>query len=134
MEELVDKMTSSRPYLIRALYEWIVDNGVTPYVLVDALVNGVDVPAQHIQDNKIVLNIAPMAVEGLTLGDDAISFSARFSGKSVNLMVPTEAVLAIYAKENGQGMMFNEEPGSSTPPDAPGPGDEKPKPSLRVVK
>jgi len=127
-------MTSSRPYLIRSLYQWIVDNGVTPYVLVDALVDGVDVPEQHIQDNKIVLNIAPMAVQGLTLGDDAISFSARFSGKSLNLLVPTEAVLAIYARENGQGMMFNEEPGSTTPPDGTTPPDDKPKPSLRVVK
>ena len=130
----MEKMTSSRPYLIRALYQWIVDNGVTPYVLVDALVQGVDVPQQHIQDNKIVLNIAPMAVEGLTLGDDAISFSARFSGKSVNLLVPIQAVLAIYARENGQGMMFNEEPGATTPPDDSSPKDDKPKPSLRVVK
>jgi len=131
---MMEKMTSSRPYLIRSLYQWIVDNGVTPYVLVDALVDGVDVPEQHIQDNKIVLNIAPMAVQGLTLGDDAISFSARFSGKSINLLVPTEAVLAIYARENGQGMMFNEEPGSTTPPDDSTPTDDKPKPSLRVVK
>jgi len=131
---MMEKMTSSRPYLIRSLYQWIVDNGVTPYVLVDALVEGVDVPEQHIQDNKIVLNIAPMAVQGLTLGDDAISFSARFSGKSINLLVPTEAVLAIYARENGQGMMFNEEPGSTTPPDDTPPPDDKPKPSLRVVK
>ena len=131
---MMEKMTSSRPYLIRALYQWIVDNGVTPYILVDALIDGVDVPEQHIQDNKIVLNIAPMAVEGLTLGDDAISFSARFSGKSMNLLVPIEAVLAIYARENGQGMMFNEEPGSGSPPDGPAPKGDKPKPSLRVVK
>jgi len=131
---MMEKMTSSRPYLIRALYEWIVDNGVTPYILVDGLIDGVDVPEQHIQDNKIVLNIAPMAVEGLTLGDDAISFSARFSGKSTNLLVPIEAVLAIYARENGQGMMFNEEPGSGNPPDGPVPKDKKSKPSLRVVK
>lgn len=128
------KMTSSRPYLIRALYQWIVDNGVTPYILVDALVDGVDVPAQHIQDNKIVLNIAPMAVQGLTLADDVITFSARFSGKSVSLFVPTNAVLAIYARENGQGMMFNEEPETPTPPDGSGPDDDKPRPSLRVVK
>jgi len=131
---MMEKMTSSRPYLIRSLYQWIVDNGVTPYILVDTLVDGVDVPDQHIQDNKIVLNIAPMAVQCLTLGDDAISFSARFSGKSVDLLVPTEAVLAIYARENGQGMMFNEEPGSTPPPDSPSPDDDKPKPSLRVVK
>jgi len=130
----MEKMTSSRPYLIRALYQWIVDNGVTPYILVDALVDGVDVPQQHIQDNKIVLNIAPMAVQNLILGDDAISFNARFSGKSVNLLVPTEGVLAIYARENGQGMMFNEEPGSTTPPDDSSPDDDKSKPALRVVK
>jgi len=128
-------MTSSRPYLIRALYQWIVDNSVTPYILVDALVDGVDVPAQYVQDNKVVLNIAPMAVQGLSLGDDIISFSARFSGQSVGLVVPTEAVLAIYARENGQGMMFNEEPGSTpTPPDGTGPDNDKPRPSLRVVK
>ena len=127
-------MTSSRPYLIRALYQWIVDNGVTPYILVDALVDGVDVPPQHIQDNKIVLNIAPMAVQNLTLADDAITFSARFSGQSLGLYVPINAVLAIYARENGQGMMFNDEPGSPGAPDDSGPNDDKPRPSLRVVK
>ncbi len=127
-------MTSSRPYLIRALYQWIVDNGVTPYILVDALIEGVDVPPQYVQDNKIVLNIAPMAVQGLTLGDDVITFSARFSGESVNLLVPTEAVMAIYARENGQGMMFNEEPTSPEPPDSTPPDSDKHKPSLRIVK
>lgn len=127
-------MTSSRPYLIRALYQWIVDNGVTPYILVDADVEGVDVPPQYVQDNKIVLNIAPMAVQGLTLGDDVISFSARFSGQSVNLVVPTESVMAIYARENGQGMMFNEEPSTPTPPDGSDPDDGDKKPSLRIVK
>jgi len=129
-------MTSSRPYLIRALYQWIIDNDTTPYILVDALIEGVDVPQQHIQDDKVVLNLAPMAIQGLVLGDDAISFSARFSGQSIDLLVPTQAVLAIYARENGQGMMFNEEPGSTTPPDDKKlSSDNKPdKPSLRVVK
>ena len=130
-------MTSSRPYLIRALYQWIVDNGVTPYILVDALVEGVDVPSQYIQDNKIVLNIAPMAVHGLTLGDDVITFNARFSGKETDIFVPTEAVLAIYARENGQGMMFSEEPQGPEPPDGDDTtdGDGSPhKPKLRVVK
>lgn len=130
-------MTSSRPYLIRALYQWIVDNGVTPYILVDAAAEGVAVPSQYIQDNKIVLNIAPMAVRSLTLGDDEISFNARFSGKSTDIHVPTEAVLAIYARENGQGMMFTEEPHSPDPSGGDGgdgPDDSPDKPKLRVVK
>lgn len=127
-------MTSSRPYLIRALYQWIVDNGVTPYILVDAGVTGVDVPAQYIQDNKVVLNIAPMAVKNLILGDDEITFNARFSGSPTDIYVPTEAVLAIYAKENGQGMMFTDEP--EGPDDGTDPDDSKSsdKPKLRVVK
>jgi len=127
-------MTSSRPYLIRALYQWIVDNGVTPYILVDAAAEGVAVPAQYIQDNKIVLNIAPMAVRSLTLGDGEITFNARFSGKSTDIYVPTEAVLAIYARENGQGMMFTDEPHNPEPPDGDGPDDSPDKPRLRVVK
>jgi stringent starvation protein B len=127
-------MTSSRPYLIRALYQWIVDNGVTPYILVDAVCEGVSVPSQYIQDNKIVLNIAPMAVRGLTLGDDEITFNARFSGQPTDIFVPTEAVLAIYARENGQGMMFSDEPQSPEPPDGDGGGDPSGKPNLRVVK
>ena len=127
-------MTSSRPYLVRALYQWIVDNGVTPYILVDAAVEGVDVPPQYIQDGKIVLNVAPMAVHNLTLGDDEITFNARFSGHATDIFVPTEAVLAIYAKENGQGMMFTEEPGGpDSPPDGTD-GDDSSKPKLRVVK
>lgn len=128
-------MTSSRPYLIRALYQWIVDNGVTPYILVDAAYPGVDVPHQYIQDNKIVLNIAPMAVQGLTLGDEDITFNARFSGQPTDLYVPVESVLAIYAKENGQGMMFTDEPqGPESPDDGPDQPDPTDKPKLRVVK
>jgi stringent starvation protein B len=133
-------MTSSRPYLIRALYQWIVDNGVTPYILVDASVKGVDVPARFIQDGKVVLNIDPMAVKSLTLGDGDIIFNARFSGKPTDIFVPVDSVLAIYAKENGQGMMFTDEPqGPNTPPDGndPDPGQDtetKDKPKLRVVK
>ena len=130
-------MTSSRPYLIRALYQWIVDNGVTPYILVDAACKGVDVPPQYIQDNKIVLNIAPMAVRSLTLGDIEITFNARFGGQPTDIYVPTEAVLAIYARENGQGMMFTDEPQGPEPPDGEGPDDDSDssgKPKLRVVK
>lgn len=101
-------MTSSRPYLVRAMYQWIVDNGMTPHLLVDTSIETCMVPVEHIQDGKIVLNIAPMAIE-LTLGDEEITFSARFSGKSQSLYVPVHAVLAIYARENGQGMMFSED-------------------------
>jgi len=129
-------MTSSRPYLIRAMYQWIIDNGMTPHILVDATAENVMVPDQHIQDGKIVLNIAPMAIQGLTLGDDEISFSARFGGKSQNLSVPQMAVLAIYARENGQGMMFSddEDDGYATSPDDEQPDPDKPRPTLRVVK
>ena len=130
-------MTSSRPYLVRAMYQWIVDNGTTPYLLVDAENDTSQVPTDHIQDGKIVLNIAPMAISGLTLGDDAISFSARFSGKSQTIHVPIEAVLAIYARENGQGMMFTEEDGAlanESDDDDPDTDPDKPKPTLRVVK
>lgn len=131
-------MTSSRPYLVRAIYQWITDNGMTPHLLVDAEIDGVMVPVEHVQNGKIILNIAPMAISGLVLGDTEITFNARFSGKSQGLFVPIDAVLAIYAKENGQGMMFSEDDGAvsaSDNDDNPEPDPDKPKrPSLRVVK
>ncbi len=123
-------MTSNRPYLIRAIHEWLLDNDCTPYLLVNAEAPGVEVPSQHINDGKIVLNISPRAVEGLRLGNDEVSFLARFSGVSRMVSVPVNAVLAIYARENGRGMMFGEE--------EPEPEDPQPapptKPSLKVVK
>ncbi len=134
------QMTSSRPYLIRAMYQWIADNGMTPHLLVDVSVDGVRVPEQHIQNGKIILNIAPMAINGLVLGDTEITFSARFSGKPMGLLIPVEAVLAVYAKENGQGMMFSEDDGAISSPDSddepdPDPAPGKPRrPGLRVVK
>jgi stringent starvation protein B len=100
------KMTSNRPYLLRALYEWINDNQLTPYILVDAKMPGVQVPASTIKDGKVVLNIAMRAVEALDLGDASLSFKARFSGVSQFLVVPVPAVIAIYAQETGQGMML----------------------------
>jgi stringent starvation protein B len=100
------KMTSNRPYLLRALYEWINDNQLTPYILVDAKMPGVQVPASTIKDGKVVLNIAMRAVEALDLGDESLSFKARFSGVSQFLVVPVPAVIAIYAQETGQGMML----------------------------
>jgi len=132
-------MTSSRPYMIRALYEWIVDNDYTPHIVVNAMASGVEVPQQYVnKDGQIVLNIAPQAVSGLELGNKAVSFSARFGGIPTNIFVPCFGVMGIYARENGQGMMFdNELPPEPDPPD-PEPEDdgERPerRPSLRVVK
>jgi stringent starvation protein B len=125
-------MNSSRPYLIRAIYQWIVDNGTTPHLLVDASLQGVRVPREYVENEKIILNIGPMAAHGLQLGNEQVDFSARFAGKSCQVSVPVQAVLAIYARENGQGMVFNEE--RRKDPQA-GANKEKPrKPHLRVVK
>jgi stringent starvation protein B len=131
-------MTSSRPYLIRALYEWILENQMTPHLLVGANHETVDVPPQHVQDGRIVLNIDPAAVQGLDLGNDRIEFSARFGGVSRQVVFPVSSVLAIYARENGHGMMFNEESGDGPEPGSPSdstpPGAERKRPGLRVVK
>lgn len=102
-------MKSSRPYLLRAIYEWIVDNDCTPYLLVSATAPGVDVPPEYVENDKIILNIGPSATQGLVLGDDEVSFNARFGGKPRAVAAPVAAVLAIYARENGQGMLFTED-------------------------
>ena len=103
------QMTSSRPHLLRAVYEWIVDNGMTPQLVVNATVAGVEVPRQFVIEDKIVLNIHPAAVRDLDLGKQSISFSARFSGAPFQIFIPVGAVTAVYAKENGKGIVFNEE-------------------------
>lgn len=128
-------MTSTRPYLIRAIYEWVVDNGQTPYLLVDASQEGVDVPPERVSDQRIVLNLGPGAVHQLSLGNEWIVFGARFGGVAREVRVPVGAVLAVYAKENGQGMMFTDDdapPPSSPPPSDQGPGGGRPR--LKVVK
>jgi stringent starvation protein B len=102
-------MTSNKPYLIRAFYEWIVDNNLTPYLVVNTRILGCKVPAQHIQNGQIVLNILPSAVGNLLMGNELITFNARFGGKPFALTVPVKAVLAIYARENGAGTMFDAE-------------------------
>jgi stringent starvation protein B len=99
-------MSSNRPYLLRALYEWVGDNGLTPYILVDATLPQVRVPPGVVKDGKVVLNIAMRAVEKLEMGNEALTFSARFSGASQYLYIPVAAVIAIYAQETGQGMML----------------------------
>lgn len=109
-------MNSSRPYLIRALYEWIVDNNLTPYLLVDSAVEEVEVPRDFVENGRIILNISPEATHSLVLGNGAITFNARFSGAAMDVNVPISGVLAIYAKENGQGMMFGD---SEDPPPEP---------------
>lgn len=118
-------MTSHRPYLLRALYEWIADNGMTPHVLVDATRAGVQVPLHAVKEGKIVLNIAERAVSRLEMDNERIRFSARFGGVSHAVSVPVGAVLAIYARETGQGMALPED--AVTADAAPGaaPGDEK---------
>lgn len=129
-------MTPSRPYLLRAIYQWIVDNGLTPHILVNAEDEQVQVPRQYVEQGKIILNIAPMAVHGLTLGNEDVTFNARFGGTPMDIYVPMGRVLAIYARENGQGMMFGEEEdGDEPPPDDTG-GDEagSSRPHLKVVK
>jgi stringent starvation protein B len=128
-------MSSSHPYLVRALYQWIVDNGLTPHLLVDATVTGVDVPQQYISKGKIILNIHPSSVREISLENDWISFSARFSGASRRVLFPVQAILAIYARENGQGMTFHKEgDGGDYPPDSSGTDTGNRKTSLRVVK
>lgn len=102
-------MTSNKPYLLRALYDWICDNHLTPYLLVDATGDDLNIPHEFVEDGKIVLNISPSAVRDLDLSNDYINFKARFSGKSMNVYFPNDAVQAIYAKENGRGMIFPEE-------------------------
>lgn len=122
-------MTSNRPYLLRAVHEWICDNGLTPHIVVDAGKPGVQVPPQAISDGRIVLNLAPRAVAHLEIGNDAITFVARFGGVSQTVNVPIAAVQAIYARENGQGMLLAEDAPGMAPPIEPVGGAPPPKPS-----
>jgi stringent starvation protein B len=130
------KMTSNRPYLVRAMYDWISDNGMTPFLLVDARMDGVRVPPSAVKDGQVVLNVAVRAVSELELGNESIRFMARFSGVSQKVEVPLGAVMAIYAQENGQGMMFPADNAPPAPPAPPAPESPPPKkgPQLRVVR
>jgi stringent starvation protein B len=132
-------VNSSRPYLLRALYEWIVDNDCTPHIIVDATLPRVDVPMQYVKDGQIVLNLSPSAVIELQLGDDCVSFNGRFGGRPMDVFIPMKAVLGVYARENGQGMAFEaeDEQDGRSPDDggtAPTPLRPGGKPSLKVVK
>ncbi len=111
--------TSRRPYLLRAMHEWITDNGHTPHLIVDAAVDGVQAPRQFVRDGRIVLNIAHAAVQGLQLGNEWIEFDARFSGVPHRVHVPIRAAIGIYARETGQGMAFTDSDLGPEPPDSP---------------
>lgn len=126
------QMTSNRPYLLRAFYEWIVDNHLTPYIVVDANAPMAILPMQYVQEGRITLDVSPEAVVRLELGNETVSFSARFAGQAMDVVFPTEAVLAIFAQENGQGTYMPEPDYSSFKTDK----DEPTKTSshLRVVK
>ncbi|MEJ2762052.1 MAG: ClpXP protease specificity-enhancing factor [Gammaproteobacteria bacterium] len=126
-------MTSNRPYILRALHEWIIDNGMTPYVLVNAEMPDVAVPEQYVQDGRVVLNVSPTAVKDLLMGNDFVTFSARFSGRPSAVVLPMKAILAIYAKENGKGMIFPEEEGADGEEAGDAEAREK-KPTLKVIK
>lgn len=127
-------MTPLKPYLVRAVYDWLVDNDMTPYLLVDANQVGVEVPQSFVKDGKIILNIRPQAVQDLALEEHAVIFTARFSGKPVNIYVPMVAVLALYAQENGRGMVFDQEDDGPPPEEPPEKEPPTKKPFLRVVK
>jgi len=125
-------MTSSKPYLVRALYQWILDNGNTPYILVDTAADQVSIPDGIANDGKVVLNLAPAAIQNLEMTNSQISFSARFNGVAEQIVVPVSALLAIYARENGEGMMF---PAEQATDSASGNDAARPKPpTLKVIK
>jgi len=129
-------MLSSRPYLVRAINDWIVDSGLTPHLLVSAEFPGLDVPASSIQDGRVVLNISPSAVRDLLIDDAMVTFVARFGGISRAVSVPIAAVEAVYARENGRGMMFpaDEENDTAENSEDGGKPDRTSKPNLKVVK
>jgi len=132
-------MTSTRPYLLRAIHEWMLDNGLTPQIIVDVNSDQVQVPRQYVEDGRIVLNIADGAVRHLSLGNEQVEFHARFGGTPHHIHIPTQQVLAIVARENGAGMSFTSEPGAADPLQddngGPSPDDQGPtRPRLKIVK
>jgi stringent starvation protein B len=134
-------MTPNSPYLIRGLYEWILDNGMTPHLLVNANHPKAQVPLGFVQEGRVVLNICPTAVHGLVLGNERIAFNARFGGVSTAVSFPPQAVLGIYARENGRGMLFPEDEvdgdaegeAADAEPEPPEP-PPRARPSLKVIK
>ena len=138
-EEEVGALRSRRPYLLRAMHEWMCDAGFTPHIIVDATRDGIEVPNAYIKDGKIVLNVSMTATQRLQLLNHAIEFDARFAGVVHHVHVPMAAVLGIYARETGEGMVFNENepdatpPAEAAPPAAPGKGEMR-RVKLTIVK
>lgn len=129
------RISSKRPYLIRAMHEWMSDNGHTPHLVVDAEMQGVVVPTEHIQDGRIVLNISYSAAHALQLDNDAVSFRARFGGSPFDVRVPVPSILGIYARETGQGMVFSDGGPEKPEPEPDDNGDDNSRPShLKIVK
>lgn len=136
------QMSSSRPYLVRALYEWILENDCTPYVLVNAQYPQTSVPNAFVEAGQIVLNLSPNAIRHLEMDNDRITFDGRFGGVAQQVWIPAQAVMAIYARENGQGMVFEVEPAPVPPGDepdtapaaSPGKPEKAKRPALKVVK
>ena len=130
-------MNSSRPYLLRGIYEWLLDNQLTPYLMIDAMQPGVEVPERFIEEGKIILNIEPHAVGNLSLGNEVVEFDARFSGIAYHIHIPIHAIKAIYAFENGRGMVFSDDDGDDGGTSNGGrnvPPTKKGRPNLKVVK
>lgn len=129
------KAKPKRPYLLRALYEWLVDSSLTPYLLVSADDESVVVPADYVNEGKIVLNVSPTAVRGLLIDEVLLSFDGRFGGAPYAVSVPISSVLAIYAKETGEGMIFDPEEFASQPDDSAEKSSDRPSgPGLKLIK
>ena len=143
MDPKDDQLIPTRPYLIRAIREWAMDNGLTPQLLVDAGVDGIVIPKGHVRDGKIVLNVHSQAVKAFELGNELITFSARFGGTSHAINLPIQSVLAVFARENGQGIFFQEAETQHQIEQSAGDSDESPpngqssgphRPYLRLVE
>jgi stringent starvation protein B len=120
---------STRPYLIRAIYQWAIDHHLTPQILVDANIENVAVPLEYVEDGHIVLNIHPHSVKALEIGNEYLLFSARFTGKPFEVCVPVSAISAIYSRENGQGIVFQSDGSGQTPPPDPATDDDSTRPN-----
>ena len=127
-------MGSTKPYLLRAIYEWAEDNGLTPQVLVNANETGVQVPTEHVVDGQIILNISATAVQMHVMDNEFVTFSARFNGIEQNIVLPINAISAIFARENSQGIFFEEMESDDLTPDPDSPPPKKKKASKKPTK